>query len=102
MRCCQPREAVYCDQAGFADAKPRRRRRPIAFLLNLVLGYLLLVIGGGTLINTGHPVAEEAGRLLHVVTFVEPTIRWADSKDLGTAAYGLRLISHGVPVHLWL
>ncbi len=77
----------------------RRRFRPIAFLFQLVVLYMMLVLGGGTLINTGHPVAEEAGRLLHTVTLVDPAIQWAENHGLNPVAGGLRLAAGGLPVH---
>ncbi len=86
-----------CTCCGFRETR-RRGLRPIALLFNLVLAWLVLVVGGGTLINTGHPVASEAGRLIHTVTLVEPATLWADSQGLGPMANGLRLLSHGIPV----
>ncbi len=76
----------------------RRRFRPIAVLLNLVLAYALLIVGGGTLINTGHPVAVEVGRIMQLVTLVEPTIHWAQTNDHDTMAGGLTVLANGVPV----
>ncbi len=75
-----------------------KRFRPVALILNFALAWLILVGGGGTLINTGHPVAVEAGRLLHTVTFVEPVIGWADARGLNPVAHGLTVVSHGIPV----
>ena len=77
---------------------PRRGFRPVALLFNMAIAWLVLVVGGGTLINTGHPVASEAGRLIQTITFVEPATCWADSRGLGPMADGLRLLSHGIPV----
>ncbi len=77
----------------------RRRFRPIAFLFQFIVLYMMLVLGGGTLINTGHPVAEEAGRLLQTVTLVDPAIQWADSHGLNPVAGGLRLAAGGLRVH---
>ena len=90
-QCCQ------CCQEQPTDT-PRRRFRPIAVLLNLVLAYVLLVMGGGTLINTGHPVAVEVGKIMQVVTLVEPTIHWAKSNDHYKVAGSLLVLSSGVPV----
>ena len=67
-------------------------------LLNFVLAYILVVGGGGTLINTGHPVAVEAGKMMQTVTFVQPTIHWAESSNHRAAAHGLRVLSNGLPV----
>ena len=77
------------------------RFRPFSFLFSMVLVYLFMLVGGGTLINTGHPVAVESGRLLHTVTFVEPAIHWADSRGIGPLAHGLRLAAGGLPVGSW-
>ena len=90
-QCCQ------CYQEQPSDA-PRRRFRPIAVLLNLVLAYALLVVGGGTLINTGHPVAVETGKLMQLVTLVQPTIHWAKANDHDKVAGGLTVLAGGVPV----
>jgi hypothetical protein len=70
----------------------------LALLFNLALAWLLVVVAGGTLINTGHPVAVEAGQLLHVVTLVEPAISWADAQGVEFAAHGLRFLSDGIPI----
>ena len=78
--------------------KPRKRFRPIALLLNFVIAYILLVGGSGTLINTGHPVAVEAGKMVQTITFVQPTIHWAETNDHRGVAHGLRVLSGGVPV----
>ncbi len=90
-QCCQ-----CCPEQP--TAAPRRRFRPIAVLLNLVFAYVLLVVGGGTLINTGHPVAAEAGRLIQTVTFVEPAIAWGQSHGIKPVAYGLRILAGGIPI----
>ncbi len=74
------------------QVEPRRRFRPIAVLFQLVVLYMMLVLGGGTLINTGHPVAEEAGRLIQTVTLVDPAIQWADSHGLNPVAGGLPVL----------
>ena len=87
-----------CQCGCCVRSEPRKRFRPLAFLVNLVLAWLLLVVTGGTLINTGHPVAVEAGRLLHVVTLVEPAIMWADDRGAQPVAHGLRVLSHGIPI----
>ena len=80
------------------EVTKRRGFRPVGFLFNMAIAWLVLVVGGGTLINTGHPVATEAGRLIQTVTFVEPATYWADSQGLRHVAVGLRLLSHGIPV----
>ncbi len=77
---------------------PGRRFRPFALMFNLAVLYLALVVGGGTLINTGHPVAMETGRLIHTVTFVHPTIGWADARGYEPLAGGLRFVAGGVPI----
>ncbi len=75
-----------------------RRFRPFALLFNVLLAYVLLVVGGGTLINSGHPVAVEAGRLLHVVTFVEPAITWTHAHGMQHVANGLQFLANGIPI----
>jgi hypothetical protein len=60
--------------------------------------YMVLVFGGGTLINTPHPVAQEVGKLLHTVTFIEPAIGWAQSNDYKALAGGLQTLAAGFPV----
>lgn len=87
-----------CQCACCDKTEPRRGFRPIAFLVNMALLYLLLVGGGGTLINTGHPVAEEVGHLLQVVTFVEPTIHWAYSAGYEPLAHGIEVLAGGIPI----
>ena len=51
-----------CPCAGCVPEPQRRSFRPLGFLVNLALLYVLMVMGSGTLINTGHPVAMEACR----------------------------------------
>ncbi len=87
MCCCQ------CQRA-----EPKRRFRPFALLFQLLLLYVLLVVTGGTLINTGHPVAVEVGRLLHLVTLVDPAIGWAHGCGLERVAEGLHALAGGVPL----
>ena len=67
-------------------------------LLNFVIAYVLLVGGAGTLINTGHPVAVEVGKMVQTFTLVQPTIHWAQSNNHQGAAHGLRVLSNGLPV----
>lgn len=85
------------DQQQTAE-KPRKRFRPIAMIINLVIAYVLLVGGAGTLINTGHPVAVEVGKMVQTFTFVKPTIHWAESSNHHRAAQGLKVLSNGLPV----
>jgi hypothetical protein len=78
---------------------PARRRFSLpGLLVQLAFLYALLVFGGGTLIRTGHPVAQEVGRLMHLVTFVEPTITWADGHGYGAVSGGLRMLASGLPL----
>ncbi len=85
-----------CACCGYEEK--RKGFRPLALLFNVALLYLALVVGGGTLINTGHPVAIEAGRILQTVTFVEPAIGWAQASGFDAMAGGLRFLSTGFPV----
>jgi hypothetical protein len=80
------------------SAPPRRRRGFFSALVQLAVVYVMLLFGGGTLINTGHPVASEAGKLIHTVLFVEPTIRFTDGRGMHPVSHGLRVLSHGFPV----
>lgn len=86
-----------CACCGHQETR-RRGFRPIALLFNMTIAWLVLVVGGGTLINTGHPVASEAGRLIQTVTLVEPAAHWVESRGFRPMANGLRLLSHGIPV----
>jgi hypothetical protein len=83
-----------CDQ--YLKPQPRRRVSFLSLLLQVLLLYVLLVFGGGTLIHTGHPVAVETGKLLHTVTLVEPSIYWAESGGHHALAGGLRMLAGGV------
>ena len=91
-----------CDCQCHQDQEPRRRRSFLGTLVQIVLLYVLLVFGGGTLISSGHSVAREAGRLIHTVLLVEPSIHWAESGGHGTLAGGLRSLSHGFDVGRYL
>ena len=76
----------------------RRRGNIFSFLVNVIVSYVLLIVIGGTLINTGHPVAIEAGRIIHLITFVEPLTLWAQAQHLQPLAQGLAALSNGVPL----
>ncbi|MCI0364844.1 MAG: hypothetical protein L0Y44_12575 [Phycisphaerales bacterium] len=78
------------------SAGGRRRGGIVSTFFKLVLLYVVLVFGAGTLINTGHPVAVESGKLIQVVTFINPAIGWADSQGWEHLAHGLRVLSSGV------
>ena len=73
----------------------RRGGGLISGLFKTVLLYVGLVFASGTLINTGHPVAVESGRLIQTVTFVEPAIRWTQSHGYGLLAHGLQSVASG-------
>ncbi len=77
---------------------PKKRFRPLALLFNLALAWLFLVGAGGTLMRTGHPVAVETGRIIQTVTFVEPTIHWADVRGIRPVSHGLRVVAGGLPI----
>ena len=72
--------------------------RPISWLIQGVLAYALLVFAGGTAIQTGHPVAVEAGKLAHTVLLVEPAIHWTESTGVPVVSTGLRLLQHGLAI----
>jgi hypothetical protein len=80
------------------QARPNGGFKPISFLFRVALLYAALVVTGGTLMNTGHPVAAEAGGLIRQLTFVDPAISWADAKGLAGLAGGLRLMAGGIPI----
>ena len=92
MNCC-----CHHDHCG-DDGRPRRTGGFFRTLFSVLLLYATLVFGGGTLINTGHPVAVEAGRLMQLVTFVEPTIGWASHRGYKPLATGLRRLAAGAPI----
>ena len=78
--------------------QPRKKRRCglLAILFQVVLLYVALVFSGGTLARTGNPVAAEAGRLIHTVLLVEPSIRWAEGGGHRVIAGGLRTLADGI------
>lgn len=67
-------------------------------IVKLLLLYAVLVIGGGTLINTGHPVAVEVGQILHLVTFVEPASHWAHAQGFEPLAATIDFLAAGLPI----
>jgi hypothetical protein len=86
----------------YSCQNPPRRSvvgRLFSLVVSLVLVYAGALLVSGTLINTGHPLAIEVGELIQVVTFVEPTIYWADSHEMDSVAKGLRLLAGGLPIN---
>ena len=87
-----------CNCACSEHPEKRKGFRPFTMLLNAALLYVGLLVAGGTLVNTGHPVAAEAGHWLQLITFVEPTIHWAQSSGFDHMASGLQFLSAGFPI----
>ena len=85
--CCNPSSPEY------------RRFSPLGLLFKVFVIYFVLVFGGGTLVNTGQPVAVEAGKLMQTVTLIHPAIRWAESRGYDGVARGLKAIAGGAPIH---
>jgi len=86
----------------YSCQNPPRRSiigRLFSFVASVALLYAGSLLVSGTLINTGHPVAVEVGELMQVVTFVEPTIDWADSNHMDFVANGVRILSGGLPIN---
>jgi hypothetical protein len=86
----------------YSCQNPPRRSivgRLFSFVATIALLYAGSLLVSGTLINTGHPLAIEIGELIQVVTFIEPTIYWADSNDMETVANGLRMLADGLPIN---
>lgn len=88
MPCCHCQESTA------------RSRRPglfkTAFVLLII--YAATVFTGGTLINTGHPIAVELGHILQLVTFVEPLTHWAYGAGIEPVGNVLSFLSGGAPV----
>lgn len=84
------------------DCECRQERRRggglISTIFQIALLYVALVFGGGTLIQTGHPIATDVGELIHTVTFVDPSIGWADRNDHPVIARSLETLAEGVDV----
>lgn len=87
-----------CPVCAQAVAESPRRSGPLGWLLKGIMLYIVLVVVAGTLINTGHPVAAEVGRILQTIMFVEPSIGWAESQGFSPLAQGLRMLSSGLPI----
>lgn len=85
--CCHPGSPIVT----------RRRSGLFATVFKLVLLYVGLVWGGGALIGSGNPLAAEVGKLVHVVTFVDPAIAWTDAQGWGCVANGMRVLASGAP-----
>ena len=75
-----------------------RRFSILGLFFKVAIAYLIMVFGGGTLVQTGNPVAVEVGEFMHTITFVDPTIKWADSRGYRAVAKGLKGLSEGVPL----
>ena len=89
--CCCPKNAKAKSSPGI-----------LGILTRVVVTYLVLVLAGGTMINTGHPVAMEAGELLHTVLLVEPLTYWTADHSMGYIAHGIQFLADGVPVQRFL
>ena len=77
----------------------KRRSGVFGTIFKLLLLYIVLVFASGTLINTGHPVAVEVGRLIQVVTFIEPATTWAQHHHWDHVAGALRTLAQGFPIN---
>ncbi len=85
---------------SYCECCQGRSRRPLGLfsvLFNVLLLWVILVVGGGTLIKTGHPVAVEVGEWMHLVTFVDPTVYWAENHGYDPLATTVRFLSAGIP-----
>src|SRR5262245_12333540 len=71
---------------------------PLGWLFRVFILYFVLVFGGGTLMNTNYSMAVEAGKFMQMVTFVEPTIEWAEGRGYHGLARGLKALAGGAPV----
>lgn len=71
---------------------------PLGWLFRLFILYFALVFGGGTLMNTNYTVAVEVGKIMQLVTFIDPTIRWAETNGYVGIATGLKALANGAPV----
>lgn len=101
---CRCREQVACDAAARAAVRSGMRARgwnPIGSLVRIVIAYVILIAGAGTMMRVSHPVVREAGSLLHTVSMVDPAIRWTASHRLQPLAAGLQMISQGLPIERW-
>lgn len=79
--------------------QPEKRGGSIlGWLFKIVIAYLILVFGGGTLVQTKNPTAMKVGKIMQTVTFIDPTIKWADARGFTAVATGLRELSEGVPL----
>lgn len=87
-----------CAHEVHATAPLKRGDGLFATLFKLMMLYIVLVFGAGTLVNTGHPVAVEVGKLVQVVTFIDPAIDWAQSNQWHKVATGLRVLANGAPI----
>lgn len=91
--CC-----ATCSHDKCKRCSRRRRGGVLSFIFKTVFAYALLVLIAGTLINTGHAVASEAGELMQTVLLVDPAIGWAESRGIEPLANGLRVVAAGIPV----
>lgn len=88
-----------CRSDNQNPAKPRRRFSLFGLVFKILFVWALLVFTGGTLQHVNHPVAYETGRLIQTVTFVEPSIYWADSHGYRPLSSGLRFLANGADVN---
>ncbi|MEM7229881.1 MAG: hypothetical protein AAF432_13810 [Planctomycetota bacterium] len=84
-----------CQQCGTRTTK-HQRGSVLGTLFKLAIVYIVLIFAGGTLQRVNHPVAVEAGNLVHTVTLINPAIAWADNVDADWLATGLRVASNGM------
>lgn len=87
--CCSPND-------NCSAPPPARKRSWFGIVGQLLFVYAVSVFLGGTLINTGNPVAVETGRLIHTITFVEPATQWSASHGLRPVSFALNFLSEGV------
>lgn len=84
----------YCPNCA-CETRPKRRSW-LGMIVQVLFVWAALVFSGGTLINTGHPVAVETGRLIQTVTLAEPAARWSEDHGMKPVASAIEFLRHGV------
>jgi hypothetical protein len=79
--------------------RAERSASPAALALLMVLGYVAVVFGSGTMQQSEDPLVAGTGEAIQQATLIEPAIQWALSHGLTPLADLLQYLANGIDPH---